>query len=220
MHSNKATYLIGVFSITFILFSGKLCFCQNDNADSNVVTINSENAPVSIVDKSHSPKKAILLSMAVPGLGQLYNGMNQPAANGKLRDFKKFAYLKIPVIYALGGYLTYSVINYHNDYASFRDALLYREDEDSTTIDNIYTGIYSDDGLRVRKDFNRRNRDLNIIYLIGIYAIQIADAAVDAHLIGFNIKDEFIMSFEPTLLAPGSYSPLGTPGLSININFL
>lgn len=220
MHSNKAKYLISIFSITLVLMTCGLSFAQSPDSDSSGVIGKSKDTPVSIVDKSHSPKKAILFSMAVPGLGQFYNGMHQPAANGKLRDFKKFAYLKIPVIYALGGYLTYSVINYHKDYTGFRDALFLREDGDSTTTDNVYTGIYSDEGLRVRKDFNRRNRDLNIIYLLGMYAIQIADAAVDAHLIGFNIKDEFIMSFEPTLLAPGSYAPLGTPGLSININFL
>jgi hypothetical protein len=55
------------------------------------------------VKKKHSPAKATLMSLALPGLGQCYN--------------KK--YWKVPIIYGGFAALTYGVIFNHTEYGQF-----------------------------------------------------------------------------------------------------
>lgn len=121
----------------------------------------------------HSPKKAAILSACLPGAGQIYNG-------------KPGYYWKVPVIYAGFGALTYSTIWNNRQYKIYDEALHFRYDDDSTTIDPLPR--YTDNDLVTLKDYYRRYRDLSIIGIGALYALQIVDAAVDAHLYEFDKK--------------------------------
>ena len=61
------------------------------------------------------------------------------------------------------------------------------------------------DLLRRRKNMYRRNRDLCIICMVGVYAIAMIDAYVDAQLAHFDISPDLSVDIAPTLL-PGDTS--------------
>lgn len=53
--------------------------------------------------------------------------------------------------------------------------------------------------LRNKKDYYRRYRDLSIFGIIGLYAIQIVDACVDAHFFSFDVSDDLSFRWGPEL---------------------
>lgn len=164
-------------------------------------TSNSKKKEVeqeTVLLKKHSPTKATLYSTFLPGLGQVYN--------------KK--YWKVPIIYGLGAFFVYNITTSHHQYTDYRDALNTRQD--STLTPTKYVGVYSDSQLRTRKDFYKRKRDINFIYALLLYSANIIDATVDAHLINFNVGEQYIMSLEPTFFPSASIS--SSIGLSLTVN--
>ena len=80
-----------------------------------------------MVTKRHSPKKAMIFSAALPGLGQAYNRQ----------------YWKIPIIYgALGGlsYAIYITAHYHKIYSNAYRIMA----NDSNTTSVLVNGQYYD----------------------------------------------------------------------------
>lgn len=145
------------------------------------------NDSISKIQKSdsihfHSPKKATIYSAILPGLGQAYNRK----------------YWKIPVIYGLGGLLTYFVVDNNRQYVNYKNAFKVRLDDNPDTIDP-YVNVYSDDDLRVLKNYYRRNRDLAYIGMGVTYVLNIIDAAVDAHLFFFDVSDDLTLRAEPSV---------------------
>lgn len=54
-----------------------------------------------------------------------------------------------------------------------------------------------------RKNFFRRNRDLCIVGMVGVYLFAIIDAYVDASLAHFDISPELSLHWSPTLIQDG-----------------
>ena len=153
------------------------------------------------VKQIHSAKKAALLSVAFPGAGQIYN--------------KK--YWKLPIIYAGAAGLIYSLQFNQSRYVKYRNAYKYRIDNDATTVDG-YVGIYSDDNLNTLQKYYHRYRDLTIIGFAALYALNIIDASVDAHLFTFNVSDDLSLNIQPTLINTlGSYKY--TTGINVSMSF-
>lgn len=119
----------------------------------------------------HSPRKAILLSALLPGAGQAYN--------------KK--YWKIPVIYALGGGATYLLYINQNRFTDFRDAVRFSANNGNVPV-TLYGDTYTREQLTVGRDSYRRTRDLSILGVALVYALQLIDANVDAHLYGWDMS--------------------------------
>ncbi len=138
----------------------------------------------------HSPTLASLLSMAVPGAGQVYN--------------KK--YWKVPIIYGLGGYLTYAAIHNGKEYNRFKTAYLYATDGNPATVDE-FNGKIPNDQLKYYKDTYRHQRDLNIIGIMAIYIMNIVDASVDANFFDYDISND--LSFKITPYAPDNNLAFG-----------
>lgn len=156
-------------------------------ADSNVVLL-----PAS----THSVKKAVRYSMLLPGLGQAYNRK----------------YWKIPIIYGLGGFTAYTAIQNGREYIRYRNAYRIRVDGDPATIDE-FQGQINNAVLRQNRDAFRQQRDLYWILTAGVYALNLVDAAVDAHLFDFNVSDNLSMHFfQPPAIhwaqSPGVQLPL------------
>ncbi|MFN6293583.1 MAG: DUF5683 domain-containing protein [Bacteroidota bacterium] len=112
----------------------------------------------------HSPRKATLLAMALPGAGQIYNRK----------------YWKAPIVYAgLGGSL-YAIGMFRGNMRSLNDSIA-----------QIYSlGKTPSPLLLEDRDNQRSRRDVAILCLAGVYVLQVLDAVVDAHFYKFNINDK------------------------------
>ncbi|MDK2909928.1 MAG: hypothetical protein PWR20_1495 [Bacteroidales bacterium] len=128
-----------------------------------------------------NPKKATLLSMALPGLGQAYNGK----------------YWKIPVIYAGLGATGYFALSNRSEYRKFRAAYQYKVFNLPGDPPNEYATLYTADQLRVQRDYYRRNMEFNYILAVVVYILNMVDAAVDAHLSAFDISDDLSLRVAP-----------------------
>lgn len=146
----------------------------------------------------HSPKAAGIASAVLPGLGQAYNRK----------------YWKIPIIYA--GLATAGYFIYYNYtiYSNFQKAYELRNDGDTSTnlssfdvwyitsTQTIYTDGYESTQLSELSNIYRRSTDLSIIIAAGIYALNIIDAVVDAHLFRFDVSDNLSMNLQPFYTPP------------------
>lgn len=167
-----------------------------------------DTIPKKTLRENHSPRKATMLSAAFPGLGQAYN--------------KK--YWKMPIVYAGFGTLGYFIYTNNAEYKSFRDAYLYRMDDNPATVSDIKFKNYSDDGLKRGRDYYRRNLEVSWIFTGLFYVLNILDATVDAHLADFDVSENLSMKIEPQIIFAPSLTyakPLHPvqPGLKLTFKF-
>ena len=130
----------------------------------------------------HSPAKATIYSTLVPGLGQIYN--------------KK--YWKVPVIYSGLVSMAYLLEFNNRQYNKYRTDYNLATD-DNTANDPVYVNGYKPSStlLKNYRDSYRRNRDLSVIVMLGVYALNIIDANVDANFYDFDIGDNLALKVEP-----------------------
>ena len=160
-----------------------------------------------VVVKPHSPRKATLYSMVLPGLGQIYN--------------KK--YWKVPVLYAGIGALTYMGIQNNREYKRWHEAYLYTINKETTPTDNDLVGKYDAEQLRSQSNYYRRNLELTYIFGSFLYILNMVDAAVDAHLFNYDISDDLSLHLlpQPMLSAcqPAPFSPGSSPTMAFGITW-
>lgn len=148
-----------------------------------------------------SPATAAFYSAILPGLGQAYN--------------KK--YWKIPIVYgALGTGVYFYVFNSKN-YNRARDAYKLRlggkEDEFNGEDGNPF--LSTDSLVSIQKSY-KRDKDLSVLVLIGLYVLQIIEANTNAHLLQHNVDNN--LSINPKIFKnPGSNRSI--VGASIHYNF-
>lgn len=138
--------------------------------------------------KLHSPKTAAWLSTAVPSLGQIYNRK----------------YWKAPIVYAGLGVSAFLIYYYHKEYVYYRTEYRLRL---NSSIDIVNSNVVSQqnpeladlntENIYSYENVNRRNMELSIIALSVFYILNIVDAAVDAHLMSFDISEDLSMQFIP-----------------------
>lgn len=144
------------------------------------------------------PNRAVWMAALFPGLGQVYNRR----------------YWKLPII--VGGYLGLAyATNWNNgmlrDYSKAYGDLLDSDPETRSYMDLFAPGVKEENldkswlqnVIRSRKNYFRRNRDLCIICMIGVYLLAMVDAYVDASLSHFDITPELTMDVAPALLQDG-----------------
>ena len=76
--------------------------------------------------------------------------------------------------------------------------------------------------LKKRRDKYRRWRDLSFFVMLGVYALSVIDAYVDAELSVFDISKDLSMKVEPTIINNGSSKNIidgSSVGLQCSINF-
>lgn len=143
-----------------------------------------------------TPAKAAFYSAVLPGLGQAYNKR----------------YWKIPIVYgALITPLYYYSINakaYKRYRTAFKERAAGKEDE--------FYNTFSNQSLENAQQILRRNRDTSLLTFVGLYALQILEASIDAHLLQFNISDK--ITFDPKLMRD-NVSKDNYVGLSLNLKF-
>jgi hypothetical protein len=158
--------------------------------------------PDSILEKQHSPTKATLMSLCLPGLGQVYN--------------KK--YWKVPIVYAGLGVFTYFIITNADSYITYKCA--YIESVNGNKNGNYAALVqkYTSDELLSAREYYRRNLEISCIFTALWYALQVLDATVDAHLYTFNISDKLSLRLQPSI-QPIGYSYGGSAGFKLSLKF-
>jgi hypothetical protein len=137
--------------------------------------------PDSILEQQHSPLKASVMSICLPGLGQVYN--------------KK--YWKVPIIYAGLGIMTYFIVTNAHQYSMYKNAYNESVNNDTTGQYQDLVNKYTTENLLSAREYYRRNLEVSCI-LTGVwYILNIVDAAVDAHLFTYNISDDLSLKVDP-----------------------
>lgn len=142
-----------------------------------------------------NPKRALWLALVLPGAGQIYNRK----------------YWKIPIVY--GGFVgcIYAMQWNNQMYRDYSQAYLDIMDDDPNTQSYnqfLHLGNKIDDTnierykklFKSRKDRYRRWRDMSFFVLVGVYALSVIDAYVDASLSEFDISKNLSLSVEPTIM--------------------
>lgn len=153
------------------------------------------------------PKKALWLAIVFPGGGQIYNRK----------------YWKLPLVY--GGFLgcIYAMTWNNTMYRDYSQAYIdiMDSDENTKSYENFIPVRYDvkanqahlQDVFRRKKNYYRRFRDLSMFCMIGVYALSIIDAYVDAELSSFDISRDLTMKVSPTVINE-KYSAMRASGLS------
>jgi len=142
-----------------------------------------------------NPKRAMWLAIVLPGAGQIYNRK----------------YWKLPIFY--GGFvgclyaLSWNGQMYHDYSQAYVDLMDNDPNTQSynnflhlgTTINESNKAHYQEI-FRKRKDRYRKWRDLSVFALIGVYALSVIDAYVDASLSEFDISDDLSLRVAPTII--------------------
>lgn len=150
-----------------------------------------------------APSKAAFYSAVVPGLGQIYNKR----------------YWKTPIVWSLIGVGIYNYKFNDNSYKQLRTA--FKRRKAGFLIDDPEILESTTDETLERLQNNRQNsRDQALLITIVLYALNIVDANVDAHLKQFNIDDDlsFDVEFHPYL----DVNPVTTDpnyGMALTIKF-
>ncbi|HPE40124.1 MAG TPA: DUF5683 domain-containing protein [Bacteroidales bacterium] len=147
-------------------------------AQSDSTTLNLPKTPITNL-KTHSPKTASYLSI-IPGAGQVYN--------------KK--YWKIPIIYAGLGTASYFIYYYHSKSKYYTEEYVYRINNNASFYFPELEPIRTENVLGYRNTARSR-MEISIAALAIIYALNIIDATVDAHLYYFDISDDLSLSLKP-----------------------
>lgn len=164
-----------------------------------------------------NPKRALWLALVLPGAGQIYNRK----------------YWKLPLVY--GGFVGCVYAMRWNDqmYHDYSQAYLDISDDDPNTQSYnqfLHLGkaitkenmVTYQNLFKQRKDRYRRWRDLSFFCLLGVYALSVIDAYVDASLSEFDISNNLSLRVEPAIINNRiSRNPFtaSAVGLQCSLNF-
>ena len=199
---------LALLTAAAFLFSAAEVSAQRDTTETEVKVDRGrvegevvETGPTDRAASIHSPKKATIMSAALPGLGQIYN--------------KKW--WKVPIIYggfaAAGYYLKDNLDNI--DY--YKKAYRAATDDDPTTQNPTN---FSEDHLLKIVDQYKQWRDLSYIAIAAIYILNVVDANVDAHLFYFDVSEDISFQVHPYVSPNYARMPGlggGTAGLTLSL---
>jgi hypothetical protein len=194
----------------------------NDTLRTDEVSIMVDSTKLAKVPRDWStwrpnPQRALWLALVLPGAGQIYN--------------RKF--WKLPIIY--GGFIgcIYALMWNNQMYKDYSQAYLDIMDNDPGTDSYnkfLHLGVQITDAnedrykslFKSRKDKYRRWRDMSFFVMIGVYALSVIDAYVDAELSEFDISKDLSLRIAPAVIPNhAGASPLSSQsvGLSCSLNF-
>ena len=219
-----------LIAFCLLLTAGSQQAKAQDRFDDDSLNVNKFDSISVVVDTTFSkkemkqdwstwrpdPKRALWLALVIPGGGQIYNRK----------------YWKLPLVY--GGGCIYAM-NWNNTmYKDYSQAYIDLMDNDPNTQSYnqfLHLGMKItteadkkryQDIFRKRKDKYRRWRDLSFFVMLGVYALSVIDAYVDAELSVFDISDDLSLKVEPTIINNRSSSNLldaSSVGLQCSLNF-
>ena len=141
-------------------------------------------------------KRVTRLATFIPGAGQI--------ANHK--------YWKAPVVWGSMAYCISSIDYNLTQLDAARAHLIELENDPATDFNTLQSA-------RSEEAFYRRNRDLSWFALVGVHALSILDAHVDANLLSFDVSENLALHLRPVpaphtaaFLAPGLVIRWQRPG--------
>lgn len=187
----RCTYIFFTFCLALVLavLYSNGAHAQMINADS--IRVDTIKAVDPVKNKDHKPRTATLMSMCLPGLGQVYN----------------HKIWKVPIIYLLGtalGFWIYDNATLHTQFSDQYKLMINNKLALSPkfVVYDVYNREYNltgvtPDNIKFYRDNSERQRNLNIIGMAGLYVLNIIDANVDAHLRDFEISDNLSLHWQP-----------------------
>lgn len=199
-------FIASVFSLLFCCF---LSAQEKNNKKKELPATITVDSIIEIKSPYNplSPAKAAFYSAVLPGLGQAYNKR----------------YWKIPIVY--GGLATgiYFYTTNNKEYNRYRDA--YKSRLAGLKTDEFYfdpqgnlltTPRVTTEGLERGQKFYRKNKEISLLVTLGIYALNIIDANVDAHLMQYNVDENLSLAPHFKINEIDATSNLG---LTLNFKF-
>jgi len=195
----------------FLTFSDSL---RNDSV--LLLEGKSVYVPVDTMAFKPNPKRAILFSAIVPGLGQIYNRK----------------YWKLPLVY--GGFIgcVYAITWNNTQYTGYKRAFIdFLGDPENTDSWKAYVSpSYPADinkwtaqqktqfssRLKAQKDYYRYYRDMSVVITVGVYALCIIDAYVDAQLFDFDVSPDLSMKAAPVFFEK---TPVNSRSFGLQLSF-
>lgn len=185
-------------------------------------------------DSTHSPRKAVMRSLMMPGLGQIYN--------------RHGLWWRLPALYTGVTLLVMNIYSNGKDYNIFLKESQWRahgrpaatdpktgakiadyNDVNGNLIQSgdplpyyagSYIGAISDQTIYDYKDNLRRNRDLSIFGLVGVWGLNMIDAYVEAKFIhSYSMDNNLSIKITPSFTSPpvyaSNFNTTFTPSLKI-----
>ena len=229
----KKIHILITFCLLLLLTAGSQQAKAQDRYDNDSLNATKTDSLSVVVDTTFSkkkkteqdwstwrpdPKRALWLALVIPGGGQIYNRK----------------YWKLPLVY--GGFIgcMYAMSWNNTMYKDYSQAYIDLMDNDPSTQSYnqfLHLGMKItteadkkryQDIFRKRKDKYRRWRDLSFFVMLGVYALSVIDAYVDAELSVFDISDDLSLRVEPTIInIRSSSNPIdaSSVGLQCSLNF-
>jgi hypothetical protein len=175
-----------IFSLLWV------CLNQTGNAQSTIDstttdTLSVKGDTVDINKKKGSifsgkPGKAMIMSLIIPGTGQIYNK----------------SYLRVPFVWGAVGGMGWLVYDNTQKYNCLSDA--YVASIDGTIYEfpdycDQYDGITNSSQLKALRDEANNNRQLSIVGLSAVWIMNGIDAFVNAHLKEFEVNEDLSIDF-------------------------
>lgn len=155
-----------VFSILIAIFLfPTLIFSQN----SEISQGGSQIQNIDTISSIKSPTGAVLRSLALPGWGQYYVE----------------SYWKVPLFVGGWGTLVFFIVDNHIKYLDAAEEYANYTGSNATEKNFLFR----------KREYFRDYRDLNALYLLGVYIISAVDAYVGANLFEFNVDDNISINY-------------------------
>jgi hypothetical protein len=171
--------------------------------DSGIKKIKIKTHPFAKIDtsKAYNPRIATIRSAILPGWGQYTN--------------KK--YWKMPLVYgALGitaGVFISNIKTFKKANAAYKNAIDGITSNDILIPEPYYSVRLNPERIKTFRNQVRQNVDYSVLFFILFWGLNVADAAVDAHLKKFDVSDDLSLQIKP------GYSNMAkTNGISLVLN--
>ncbi len=180
--------------------------------------------PVYVNQGKIAGRKAFHRSLIFPGLGQMYNyglvvnDVKTGAVKGKKVAQKIYIIGKIGAIYVGGTLLVMSYGENRKLYKDFLEELQDRQENGGKIDPNSRYARYTNtDALTIAKNIYKRNSQIVLISLVGLYGLNALDAYVTARLKYFNIDETLSFKVTPSFNSTTLYGFNAVPSLKLTI---
>jgi hypothetical protein len=155
----------------------------NSIAQSNAVAVSDSSKFQLKWNQPHSPLKATIYSAVLPGSGQIYNRK----------------YWKAPIAWAGLGACVYFISDNTQNYRFWKRAYIAFNDTDFATNPTGDAEGLSSTQLDLNQQYYKKLLDISYMSFLGVYALQIIDANVDAHLFSFDVSPNLSLNYTPVV---------------------
>ena len=149
----------------------------------------------------HSPRKALLLSAALPGAGQIYNKKTW----------------KAPVVWAGMGTCIFFIRYNDKIYKEYKEDYIAFYDNNPATVFDSALPINT-----VESEMNRfrKYKEISYLALAGVYVLNLLDAYVDGYLYHYEVNEDLTIGINPVVrpASPG-VSHEGYVGFTFALDF-